>query len=158
MTDVCFAHPVAGRGNERPQHPSWVILCRARAGERARSRRTHAIPTFALHAHDLTTVDRIARSHTGRGTEASCGDPSPEHLERRRSGGGGVGRGRHRCAALTDEASHRLLFCVCERRHLCCIVRLFGRAYAPPGYRQDRQSGARRAVCVRHVRATAGPF
>ena len=156
MTDVCIAHPVAGQGNEQPHHLSRARLCRARAGESARSPRTHAIPTFALHAHDLTTADRIARAHTGRGTEAGGGDPSPEHPERRRSGGGAVRRDRRRFVALPDEASQRLHFCTFVERCLHCIVLVSGRVHAPPGYRQDRQRRTCRAVCVGCVGSTAG--
>ena len=158
MTDACIVHTVAGSGDERPQNPSWAISWPARAGESARSPRTHGIPTFALKAHDRTTSDRIARVPTGRGTEAGGGDPSPEHPERRRSGDGGVGRGRHRFAALTVEASQRPHFGASVRRHLCCTMRVSGHFRATRANPQDRQRRARRSVRVGCVRAAADPF
>lgn len=61
-------------------------------------------------------------------------------------------------AALQDLALQDAHLCAYVRRHGRSTVLVSGRFSASRGQPQNRQRGARRAVCVRCVRATTRPF
>ena len=68
-----------------------------------------------------------------------------------------VRRDRRRIAPVPDAAVKKAAFCAFLEGHCHCIVRVFGRFCAPPGYPQDRERGTRRVMCVGRAGTDAGP-